>query len=69
MHSSSCVPVRGELFCARGDGSIELGCECVVVVYPGHQQWVNYFFHAGWLKIKGLKMSKSLKNFITIRQV
>ena len=35
---------------------------------PGNDQWVNYFFHAGWLKIKGLKMSKSLKNFITIRQ-
>jgi len=31
-------------------------------------QWVNYFFHAGHLHIKGLKMSKSLKNFITIRQ-
>ena len=29
---------------------------------------VNYFFHAGHLSIKGLKMSKSLKNFITIRQ-
>lgn len=35
--------------------------------YCNHQ-WVNYFFHAGHLKIKGLKMSKSLKNFITIRQ-
>ena len=34
----------------------------------GHGQWVNYFFHAGHLKIKGLKMSKSLKNFVTIRQ-
>lgn len=31
-------------------------------------QWVNYFFHAGHLHIKGLKMSKSLKNFVTIRQ-
>lgn len=31
-------------------------------------QWVNYFLHAGHLDIKGLKMSKSLKNFITIRQ-
>jgi cysteinyl-tRNA synthetase len=31
-------------------------------------QWVNYFFHCGHLHIKGLKMSKSLKNFITIRQ-
>ena len=35
----------------------------------GCQQWVNFFFHAGHLHIKGLKMSKSLKNFITIRQV
>mmetsp|Transcript_82660 Transcript_82660/g.233652 ORF Transcript_82660/g.233652 Transcript_82660/m.233652 type:complete len:538 (-) Transcript_82660:49-1662(-) len=36
--------------------------------YYGHSQWVNYFFHAGHLYIKGLKMSKSLKNFITIQQ-
>eukprot|EP01012_Entosiphon_sulcatum_P006014 TRINITY_DN12801_c0_g1_i1.p2 TRINITY_DN12801_c0_g1~~TRINITY_DN12801_c0_g1_i1.p2 ORF type:complete len:756 (-),score=189.59 TRINITY_DN12801_c0_g1_i1:168-2435(-) len=33
----------------------------------GCDQWVNYFLHAGHLHIKGLKMSKSLKNFITIR--
>ncbi|PWV09454.1 putative cysteinyl-tRNA synthetase [Trypanosoma cruzi] len=31
-------------------------------------QWINYFLHCGHLHIKGLKMSKSLKNFITIRQ-
>ena len=31
-------------------------------------QWVNYWLHAGHLNIKGFKMSKSLKNFITIRQ-
>eukprot|EP00298_Acanthocystis_sp_HF-20_P015975 c21337_g2_i1.p1 GENE.c21337_g2_i1~~c21337_g2_i1.p1 ORF type:complete len:1000 (-),score=490.61 c21337_g2_i1:49-3048(-) len=36
--------------------------------HTGHHQWVNYFYHAGHLHIKGLKMSKSLKNFITIRQ-
>ena len=36
--------------------------------YHQCQQWVNYFLHAGHLHIKGLKMSKSLKNFITIRQ-
>lgn len=36
--------------------------------YYGHNQWVNYFFHAGHLHIKGLKMAKSLKNFIKIRQ-
>eukprot|EP01083_Nonionella_stella_P058640 153557_1 len=34
----------------------------------GLKQWVNYFMHAGHLGIDGLKMAKSLKNFITIRQ-
>lgn len=29
-------------------------------------QWVNYFLHAGHLHIEGLKMSKSLKNFLTV---
>lgn len=32
------------------------------------EQWVNYFLHSGHLHIKGSKMSKSLKNFITIRE-
>lgn len=32
------------------------------------QQWVNYFLHMGHLSISGSKMSKSLKNFTTIRQ-
>ncbi|ELP85339.1 cysteinyl-tRNA synthetase, cytoplasmic, putative [Entamoeba invadens IP1] len=30
--------------------------------------WVRYFLHTGHLHINGLKMSKSLKNFITIKQ-
>ncbi|EGT38442.1 hypothetical protein CAEBREN_31972, partial [Caenorhabditis brenneri] len=30
--------------------------------------WVNYFLHCGTLRIQGMKMSKSLKNFITIRK-
>jgi len=34
----------------------------------GCHQWVNYFTHTGHLHIEGLKMSKSLKNFVTIRQ-
>lgn len=34
----------------------------------GCSQWVNYFTHTGHLHIEGLKMSKSLKNFVTIRQ-
>eukprot|EP01129_Flabellula_baltica_P007862 TRINITY_DN3082_c0_g1_i1.p1 TRINITY_DN3082_c0_g1~~TRINITY_DN3082_c0_g1_i1.p1 ORF type:complete len:551 (-),score=84.44 TRINITY_DN3082_c0_g1_i1:18-1670(-) len=31
-------------------------------------QWVNYFLHVGHLYIDGLKMSKSLKNFLTVDQ-
>ncbi|EJD36147.1 hypothetical protein AURDEDRAFT_140124 [Auricularia subglabra TFB-10046 SS5] len=32
------------------------------------RQWINYFWHMGHLSISGSKMSKSLKNFVTIRQ-
>ncbi|KAF7985093.1 hypothetical protein HWV62_8979 [Athelia sp. TMB] len=31
--------------------------------------WVNYFLHTGHLHIEGSKMSKSLKNFITIDEI
>lgn len=34
-----------------------------------NEQWVNYFLHTGHLHIDNLKMSKSLKNFITIREM
>ncbi|KAF2279887.1 uncharacterized protein EI97DRAFT_369035 [Westerdykella ornata] len=34
---------------------------------PGKAQWIQYFLHMGHLSISGSKMSKSLKNFITIR--
>ena len=33
-----------------------------------NQQWINYFLHTGHLHIEGQKMSKSLKNFITIEE-
>jgi cysteinyl-tRNA synthetase len=32
-------------------------------------QWINYFLHTGHLHIAGKKMSKSLKNFITIKHI
>lgn len=35
--------------------------------YSGSHQWVNYWLHTGHLNIEGFKMSKSLKNFTTIR--
>lgn len=34
----------------------------------GKHQWINYFLHTGHLHIAGQKMSKSLKNFITIKE-
>lgn len=33
------------------------------------EPWVSQFWHVGHLNIHGLKMSKSLKNFITIREL
>ncbi|SCU95556.1 LAMI_0F02872g1_1 [Lachancea mirantina] len=36
--------------------------------YFDEKQWVNYFLHTGHLHIEGQKMSKSLKNFITIQE-
>ncbi|XP_069480252.1 cysteine--tRNA ligase, cytoplasmic isoform X2 [Ambystoma mexicanum] len=35
--------------------------------YFENDHWVRYFLHTGHLTIAGCKMSKSLKNFITIR--
>ncbi|KAF2905309.1 hypothetical protein ILUMI_00863 [Ignelater luminosus] len=34
----------------------------------GSREWVKYFLHSGHLTIQGCKMSKSLKNFVTIQQ-
>ncbi|KAF8476876.1 tRNA synthetases class I (C) catalytic domain-containing protein [Kalaharituber pfeilii] len=34
----------------------------------GKHQWINYFLHMGHLSIQGSKMSKSLKNFVSIRE-
>jgi cysteinyl-tRNA synthetase len=36
--------------------------------YYNNQQWVNYFLHSGHLTIQGRTMSKSKKNFITIKE-
>ena len=43
-----------------------LGVIVWVQAYHNCGAWVNYFIHTGHLHIEGLKMSKSLKNFITI---
>jgi len=36
--------------------------------YITGKPWINYFLHSGHLTISGCKMSKSLKNFITIKE-
>ncbi|XP_053680120.1 cysteine--tRNA ligase, cytoplasmic [Anopheles nili] len=36
--------------------------------HDGSAEWVKYFLHTGHLTIAGCKMSKSLKNFVTIQQ-
>ncbi|GBE61326.1 cysteine-tRNA synthetase [Babesia ovata] len=37
--------------------------------FSDRNRWVNYFIHFGHLHIQGLKMSKSLKNFISIKEL
>ncbi|PAV18442.1 cysteinyl-trna synthetase [Pyrrhoderma noxium] len=37
--------------------------------YHNCSRWVDYFLHTGHLHIEGLKMSKSLKNFITVDEI
>lgn len=37
--------------------------------YFDSDSWVQYFLHVGHLHVNGLKMSKSLKNFVTIKEV
>jgi len=39
----------------------------IAQAYYGHSHWVHYFLHTGHLTIEGCKMSKSLKNFVTIK--
>jgi cysteinyl-tRNA synthetase len=60
--------------------NVDINCGGVDLKFPHHdnqlaqsearfkcKQWVKYFLHTGHLHILGMKMSKSLKNFITIK--
>lgn len=44
---------------AQSEGALDL---------PSSQRWVNYWLHNGFVNINDQKMSKSLHNFLTIRQ-
>lgn len=34
-----------------------------------NKKWVSHFMHTGHLNIEGLKMSRSLKNFVTVKEI
>lgn len=72
-----CSAMASDIF---GD-NIDIHCGGVDLRFPHHDnelaqseahfdchQWVNYFLHTGHLLIEGRTMSKSKKNFITIRE-
>ena len=74
-----CSAMCGETLGAFAGGPIDMHSGGVDLRFPHHEneiaqseayydceQWVNYFVHSGHLHIEGLKMSKSLKNFIKI---
>lgn len=51
----------------RRRGSAPPPCPSLHQAYFENDCWVRYFLHTGHLTISGCKMSKSLKNFITIK--
>ncbi|XP_015769615.1 PREDICTED: cysteine--tRNA ligase, cytoplasmic-like [Acropora digitifera] len=72
---------KSPLPCAILGNSIDIHTGGVDLKFPHHDnelaqseahygvsQWIHYFLHAGHLTIEGCKMSKSLKNFITIKE-
>lgn len=74
-----CSAMCGEVLGLMQGGPIDIHSGGVDLRFPHHEneiaqseayydspQWVNYFIHSGHLHIEGLKMSKSLKNFIKI---
>ncbi|OAF68270.1 hypothetical protein A3Q56_03977 [Intoshia linei] len=63
---------------AGGSKKLDIHAGGIDLAFPHHENeiaqseacyldgWVNYFLHSGHLTIEGCKMSKSLKNFISI---
>jgi cysteinyl-tRNA synthetase len=74
-----CSAMCGDTLGAFAGGRIDIHSGGIDLRFPHHEneiaqseaclncsQWVNYFIHSGHLNIEGLKMSKSLKNFVKI---
>lgn len=77
-----CSAMAGDTLKSFAGGRIDIHAGGVDLRFPHHEneiaqseacfncpQWVNYWLHTGHLHIDGLKMSKSLKNFITIAEI
>ena len=75
-----CTAMCGDVLGRIAGGPIDIHTGGIDLRFPHHdneiaqsealfecKQWVNYFLHSGHLHIDGLKMSKSLKNFVSIR--
>lgn len=76
-----CSAMSGSAMRKFGGGRLDVHAGGVDLKFPHHEneiaqsegheccnQWVSYWLHTGHLNIKGFKMSKSLKNFKTIRE-
>jgi cysteinyl-tRNA synthetase len=76
-----CSAMSGSALKSFGEGHLDVHAGGVDLKFPHHEneiaqseghdgchQWTNYWLHTGHLNIKGSKMSKSLKNFTTIRE-
>jgi len=74
-----CSAMAGEIFKSH---PIDIHVGGVDLKFPHHDneiaqseayyccnKWINHFWHTGHLHIDGLKMSKSLKNFTTIKEM
>jgi len=77
-----CSAMAGDTLKDLAGGRIDIHSGGIDLRFPHHDneiaqseacfqcdQWVNYFLHSGHLHIDGLKMSKSLKNFIKISSI
>ena len=54
-YRSSCSSIAAEVASSDSEG--------------GGEEWIPHWVHTGHLHIRGMKMSKSLKNFVTIRDL
>lgn len=81
-HAECAVMIKHTAGTVRQDGRLDIHGGGIDLRFPHHENeraqsqaccgshpWTSHFLHTGHLHISGRKMSKSLKNFITIEQL